>query len=174
MEQSQIICRNYLLQLEENNRYLQFLQDEFGILYTFANGILTIVDANKTLLKAMPLTLVGVNGFIDKYQEYRFLNVDLDSTLSLIEAAQNAYAAHYFDHLERSVLLKDVRAGTQAIPNLFSFSDALNAVNKIEYQCTRGQIRNLLNRAINNSPTNLMVDSVSGAIVFKTAVAITP
>ena len=83
--QSQIICRNYLLQLEENNRYLQFLQDEFGILYTFANGILTIVDANKTLLKAMPLTLVGVNGFIDKYQEYRFLNVDLDSTLSLIE-----------------------------------------------------------------------------------------
>ena len=166
---SQIICRNYLLQLEENNRYLQFLQDEFGVLYTLASGILAIADVNKTLLKVLPLTRTGVDGFIDKYQEYRFLNVDVDATLSLVEAAQNNYAKHYFDQLESSVLLVDVRAGTKSIPSLFSFAEAIDAVNRIEYQCTRGQIRNLLNRAVNNSPTNLFIDPVSGAIGFKSA-----
>lgn len=169
LKASQIICRNYLLQLDENNRYLQFLQDEFGILYTLANGILMVVDANKTLLKVLPLTKDGVNGFIDKYQEYRFMNVDIDATLSLVEASQNAYAKHYFGLLDKSVLPREVRTGKKSVVDLFSFAEAIDAVNKIEYQCTRAQIRNLLNRAVNNSPTNLTVDPESGAIVFRSA-----
>src|SRR5262249_24451465 len=35
---SQMICRNYLLGLEEGNQYLEFLRREFGVAYTLATG----------------------------------------------------------------------------------------------------------------------------------------
>jgi hypothetical protein len=51
----------------------------------------------------------------------------------------------------------------------FTFSEALNAVNVFEYQCTREGIRALVNRAVNNSPTNIEIDKGSASIVFRSA-----
>jgi hypothetical protein len=157
---SQLICRNYLLGLDEQNQYLEFLQKEFGVAFTLATGILQAANANKTLLNAFAISRSAVDGGIDVYQEYRFLNVDREAARSVVEAAQNKYAQYFIDLAEKT--------GGQGIGG-YTLSDALNAVSVIEYQCTREGIRNLLNRAVNNTPTNLEIDAATGTVMFKSS-----
>jgi len=51
----------------------------------------------------------------------------------------------------------------------YTFADALNAVSVVEYQCTREGIRNLLNRSINNTPSNMEVDIATGTVIFNSS-----
>jgi len=158
---SQIVCRNYLLGLEERNQYLEFLQREFGVIYALASGILAAVNANGTLANAFLISRTGVDEGINAYQEYRFLNIDREAARVVVETAQNKLAEFY---------LRKVNDASNDIVGGYTFSDALNAVSVIEYQCTRSGIRALLNRSITNTPTNLAVDEVTGTIFFKSSV----
>jgi hypothetical protein len=160
---SQMICRNYLLNLEERNQYLEFLQREIGVAAALSTGILALVNANATLSQAFLIGRTGVDGAIDAYQEFRFLNVDREAARALVEAAQNKLAEHYFQEVDSA------SPGSNSAVGGYTFSDALNAVNMIEYQCTRMGIRQLLNRSINNSPTNMGVDQETGQVFFRSA-----
>lgn len=160
---SQSICRNYLLGLEERNAYLEFLQKEFGIASTLASGILLLVNANNTLTQGFLLGITGTNAAIDAYQEFRFLNIDREAALILVETAQNRLAEHYMMLVDKADQHSTVTAGG------YTFSDALRAVSIIEYQCTRSGIRSLLTRSIANSPSNLMVDDLTGTFQFLTS-----
>jgi hypothetical protein len=160
---SQLICRNYLLGLEENNRYLEFLRKEFGIAATLASGILELTHANRTLLSTALITRSFVDSTILAYEEYRFLSIDRESARSLVEAAQNKYAEYYLAQVDNAT------PGSNSTTGGYTFSDAINAVSTIEYQCTREGIRHLLNRSVNNSPTNIEIDQTTGQVIFKSA-----
>lgn len=158
---AQSICRNYLLSLEERNQYLEFLQKEIGVAAALSTGVLTLVNANDTLAKAFLIGRTGVDGAIDAYQDYRFLSVDREAARTLVETAQNKLAEYYLIQVDAA------SPGSNLMTGGYTFSDALHAVSMIEYQCTRSGIRQLITRSINNSPSNLMVDQLTGTLLFK-------
>ena len=160
---SQSICRAYMLEIEEKNDFLEFLQKEIGVAAALSTAVLALAHANTTLTTSFLIARTGIDGGIDAYQEYRYLKIDRDAARAVVEAAQNQLAQYFLEQVDK----------TTANPNLitggYTFSDALHAVSTIEYQCTRSGIRNLLSRSINNSPSNLIVDQETGNIAFRTA-----
>lgn len=169
---SQLICRNHLTRLDEGNQYLEFLQKELGVASTFASGILALVNANATLTKSFFIAFSGINSGIDAYQEYRYLSIDRDAARLLVETAQNKLAEYYMNQVDFTdnpdAIAKNVVSANNAAGG-YTFSDALNAVSVIEYQCTREGIRYLLNRSINNTPSNMEIDAATGTVMFKSA-----
>jgi len=163
---SQVICRNYLSGLEERNRYIQFLQDQYGVFNNVAGLVLGATSANGALRDAFSIAKVGVDGTLDKYQEYRFLSVDYEETRVLVEAAQNQLADFYYRRVDGEGV---PGVSGPAYQRLFTFSDALNAVSVIESQCTRAGIRRLISKAVYATPTNLDVDPRTGTIIFKSS-----
>jgi hypothetical protein len=160
---SQLICRNYLLRLEENNRYLEFLRNEFGVAYTLATAVLLATNANTTLTNAFAISRNFVDGAVMTYEQYRFLAVDREAARVLVETVQNKFAEHFM------MLVDSASAGSTNTAGGFTFSDAIHAVSIIEYQCTREGIKALLDRSVNNTPTNINVDGKTGTIIFDSA-----
>ena len=158
---SQAVCRSYLLNLEERNEYLEFLQKEIGVAAAVSTAVLALVNANSTISQAFLIARTGVDGGIDAFQEYRFLNIDREAARVLVEAAQNALAQHYLKQVDAA------SPNSNLVTGGYTFSDALHAVSMIEYQCTRSGIRSLLTRSINNTPSNLAVDEKTGTFVFR-------
>jgi hypothetical protein len=169
---SQLICRNHLTRLDEGNQYLDFLKRELGVGSTFASGVLALVNANATLTKSFLIAVTGVNDGLDAFQEYRFLTIDRDAARVLVETAQNKLAEHFLNQVDDTddpARLADKSISRNSTVGGYTFSDALNAVSVIEYQCTREGIRYLLNRSINNTPSNMGIDDVTGQIMFNSA-----
>jgi hypothetical protein len=169
---SQLICRNHLTRLDEGNQYVEFLKRELGVGAAFASGVLAVVNANATLTKSFLIAVTGVNDGLEAFQEYRFLTIDRDSARVLVETAQNKLAAYYLDQVDdtdNAELIKQKLMPRNNSTGGYTYSDALNAVSVIEYQCTREGIRFLLNRSINNSPANMDIDAVTGTVMFKSA-----
>lgn len=162
---SQLICRNHILDMQERNKYLEFLQTEFGVGYTFATGVLSLVNANGTILKSVLMSRTAADESVNAYRNFRYLSVDDESARLLVESAQNKYAKYFLDKVDKSELPVTID-GKPTVVSRFTFSEALNAVSTIEYQCTREGIRHLLNRAVTNTPTNLEVDPDTGTIIF--------
>lgn len=160
---SQLICRNYLTRLDESNAYLQFIKDEFGVAAGLASSALVLAGANATLKDSFLLVRGSVDQAFSAYEEFRFLNIDRQAARQMVEAAQAKLAEHYFKRAEEASLNDNSAAGG------YTFSDAIDAVSVIEYQCTREGIRFLLNRSISNTPTNMAVDPSTGTIVFKSS-----
>lgn len=161
---AQIICRNYLSGLEERNRYIQFLQDQYGVFNNVAGLVLGATNANGALRDAFTFAKIGVDGALDKYQEYRFLNVDYEEARILVETAQDQLADYYYRKADG--VTPAPANGRTVYARLMTFSDALNAVSVIEAQCTRAGIRRLISKAVYATPTNMTVDPFTGAIVY--------
>jgi hypothetical protein len=100
------------------------------------------------------------------------LTIERDTARILVETAQNKLAEFYLkqvDYTDDTVAIEKNLVTKFNTAGGYSFSDALNAVSVIEYQCTREGIRYLLNRSVNNSPSNLEIDAATGTVMFKTA-----
>lgn len=162
---AQLVCRNYLLELDERNQYLEFLKREFAVAYGLAGGILAATHANSTLSNAFMIGNAAILQATDAYRDYRFLSIDRESARVLVETAQAKYAEHFMKQVDSATPESTSAAGG------YTFSDALNAVSTIEYQCTREGMRALLNRSINNTPSNLEIDVNTGSVMFLSAVA---
>jgi len=158
---SQAVCRNYLLNLEERSEYLEFLKKEIGVAAALSTAVLALVNANATLSQSFLIARTGIDGGIDAYEEYRFLNIDREAARAVVEAAQNALAQHFLKQVDSG------SADSNLVTGGYTFSDALHAVSMIEYQCTRSGIRSLLTRSINNTPSNLAVDEATGTLIFR-------
>jgi hypothetical protein len=152
---SQMICRNYMLGLDEANRYIEFLQTEFNIGAGLANAFFILSHANITAMSILHGATVGTNLATDAYQEYRFLAIDRDVALELIDNAQSAIAKKFFDKISGA-----------------SFADAIQAVSSIEYQCTRSGIRNLLNKAAKAKSVELKDNTEGGTSQPKAKAAV--
>ena len=140
---AQLICRNYMIGLEERNAYLEFLQKEFNIGAGLANASLIAAGANVTLRAIGIATQTVGNSTIDAYQTYRFLDIDRDAARSLVESAQNLIAQHFLS----LPLGRPPGGSADFFPVNSGFSHAVHAVSLIEYQCTRSGIRGLLSKA---------------------------
>jgi hypothetical protein len=172
---SQLICRNHLIRLDEGNQYFEFLKQEIGVASTFASGVLALVNANGTLTKSFLIAITGVNSGLTAYEDYQFLSIDRDAARTLVETAQNKYAEYFLnqvDFADDPTAISKKLTTTNSTAGGYTFSDALNAVSVIEYQCTREGIRYLLNRSINNTPSNMEIDAVTGNVMFKSATTI--
>jgi hypothetical protein len=173
---AQIVCRNYLIGLEERNAYLEFLQREFNFGASLANASLIAAGANVTLRAIGIATQLAGNEAVDAYQSYRFLDIDRDAARTLVEAAQNLYAQ---DFIGRVAALKTLpgpkkpnilfEVASPATPQFVLFSDAIQALNTIEYQCTRSGIRGLLSKAAHGASkaTKMSIDPTTNALVFE-------
>ena len=161
---SQSLCRTYMLEIEEKNDFLEFLQREIGVAYALSTAVLALAHANTTLTTSFMIARTGIDGGIDAFQEYRYLKIDRDAARAVVEAAQNQLAQYFLEQVDKTA------ENQNRVTGGYTFSDALHAVSTIEYQCTRSGIRNLLSRSINNSPSNLIVDQETGNITFRTAV----
>jgi hypothetical protein len=148
---SQLICRNYMIGLDEANRYLEFLQTEFNIGAGLASAFFILSKANVTAMSILHGATVGTNLGTDAYQEYRFLAIDRDVAVALIDTAQNRIA-------------QDFMAGAASA----TFSDAVQILSSIEYQCTRSGIRNLITNAAKEKTDNLAGDSTNAKKVKTT------
>ena len=169
---AQLICRNHLTRLDEGNQYLEFLKTELGVGSTFASGILALVNANATLSKSFLIAVTGVNDGLTAYESYQFLTIDRDAARILVETAQNKLAEYYLnlvDDTDVATKIADKTVVRNGAAGGYTYSDALNAVSVIEYQCTREGIRYLLNRSINNTPSNMAIDASTGVISFTSA-----
>jgi hypothetical protein len=164
---SQLICRNYLLRLEENNRYLEFLRSELGVAYSLATSVLLATHANNTLTNAFAISHNFADNALTAYEEYRFLTIDREAARVLVETVQAKYAEYFMKHVQLATADSTDTAGG------FTFSDAIHAVGIIEYQCTREGINALLTRSVNNTPTNVNIDMDTGTIMFDSAKNVT-
>jgi hypothetical protein len=154
---SQIICRNYLTYQYDKNQYLEFLRKELGYAANLASLSMSLANANDALLKAA----ANINGVVDNgfnaYIEY--LAIDTDTARSVVEAAQNTYGRQFLLDIQSAASGKRLKEGV-----IFSFPEAINAVHTIETQCTKGVIKQLVNRAAVNS-ADMSINDL-GILVF--------
>jgi hypothetical protein len=160
---AQIVCRNYLLDLDERNQYFEFLQKELGISFGLSSTILALASANGTLRSALAISQTAVNDGINAYQDYRFLPiVDREAARELVEAAQNQYAMDFLKNIGGSTN-GNIVPSPNIVPagdsSYFLFSDAIHVMNTIEYQCTRSGVRNLVAIALRGATPKLKVDN---------------
>jgi hypothetical protein len=146
---AQLVCRNYLVGLEERNEYLEFLQREFNIGATLANASLIAAGANVTLRAIGIATQWVGNEAIDSYQEFRYLKIiDRDVLRALVESAQNEIAQGFLTLMEKNKLPSSPGGDFLPPPSGFAgFSEAVQIVALMEHQCTRSGIRGLLNKS---------------------------
>jgi hypothetical protein len=129
---SQMICRNYLSGLRDRNEYFEFLQKEFNTGASLVQVLMPLTSVSEKTKDVFTQALNSTNLGIDAYQGFKFMTPDIETVLPLVEAAQVAMRDYY---------LSD--AGAPA-----TFAGALNAVSKIEYQCSRSGIRAILNKTL--------------------------
>jgi hypothetical protein len=142
---SQILCRNYLSGLRDRNEYFEFLQQEFKIASNLTGVLLTLTYAAEKSKDIFTQVTGSANLGVDAYQTFRFLAPEIETILPLVEAAQ--------------VAMRDYYTVGKGIPA--TFAGALNAVSKIEYQCSRSGIRNILTKTlVQSQPKYTVVDGV--------------
>lgn len=129
---SQIVCRNYLSGLRDRNEHFEYLQKQLKVA-TNLTGVLMALTNTAGQTKDIYNAVVGSTELgMDAYQGFRFLNPDIETVLPLVQGAQ--------------VAMRDYFLSKDGVPA--TFAGALNAVSKIEYQCTRSGIRAILTKTL--------------------------
>lgn len=179
---SMVICRNYLSGLRERNEHFEFLQKEFNIAGGLATLTLALTGANATLLSSIAGAKDSINQGLDAYQEFRYLSVDVETVIPVVESAQIALRDHFLG--KTAAVLEPAKATSKAtsavkganvefaitttatvkatgmpanLPN--SFAGAVYAVNKIDYACTRSGVRSIINKSLIQSVPKFTVDN---------------
>jgi hypothetical protein len=149
---SQILCRNFLSGLRDRNEYFEFLQRELEVATNLTGTLLTLTNTSEKAKDIFTRVVGAANIGIDSYQTFRFLAPEIETVLPMIEAAQ--------------VAMRDYYVGPDGAPA--TFAGALNAVSRIEYQCSRSGIRALLNKTLVQSKPKYEV--VNGILYANPAV----
>ncbi len=140
---SAILCRNYLSGLRDRNEYFEFLQKELGLAGGLADIAMQLSHANGTIRTSVTEGLLAINQGVTAYESFRFLSPDIETVLPIVETAQIALRNYYLSNPPTT------------------FSGAMNAVSRIEYQCTRSGVRGLLNKTlIQSSPQFTVKDGI--------------
>ena len=129
---SRILCRNYLSGLRDRNEYFEFLQSQLRVVGTLVDLTMTLTEPNNTIRSSVETGTKAVHGFIDNYQQFRFLTPDIETVLPVVESAQVTIHEHFVK--------------TANLPQ--TFAGAIDAVSRIEYQCTRSGVRALVNKTL--------------------------
>lgn len=156
---SQLICRNYLSGLRDRNEYFEFLQQEFKVATNLTSMLLVLTKTAETSKDIFTQVTGSANLGADAYQSFRFLAPEIETVLPLVEAAQVAMRDYYVEGKGKPA----------------TFAGALNAVSKIEYQCSRSGIRAILTKTlVQSQPQYTVVDGVLYAHKAKDTPPTTP
>jgi len=93
---------------------------------------MTLTDPNNTIRSSVETGTKAVHSAIDNYQQFRFLTPDIETVLPVVESAQVKIHEHF--------------AKNGNVPK--TFAGAIDAVSRIEYQCTRSGVRALINKTL--------------------------
>lgn len=167
---SMAVCRNYLAGLRERNDYFEFLQKEFNIAGGIATLTLGLASANPTLITAISGVKDAINQGLDVYQEFRYLSVEVETIIPVVEAAQLALKDYFLKKptLEAKAVSKSVKSTQTSgkltfdfdivttttvtakgiTPAVRTFAGAVYAVNKIDYACTRSGVKSIINKSL--------------------------
>lgn len=142
---SQIVCRNYLSGLRDRNEYFEFLQQELKVVTNLTGMLLTLTGVAEQSKDIFTQVVGAGNVGADAYQSFKFLAPEIETILPLVEAAQGAMRDYFVEGKGRPA----------------TFAGALNAVSKIEYQCSRSGIRAILTKTlVQSKPQYSVVDGV--------------
>ena len=142
---SQIVCRNYLSGLRDRNEYFEFLQQELKVVTNLTGMLLTLTNTAEQSKDIFTQVVGASNLGADAYQSFKFLAPEIETILPLVEAAQGAMRDYFVEGKGRPA----------------TFAGALNAVSKIEYQCSRSGIRAILTKTlVQSKPQYSVVDGV--------------
>jgi hypothetical protein len=150
---SRMMCRNYLGGLSERNDLFEFLKKQFNITGGLAHLGLEVAKASSRSIAFAGAAQSFITATIDNFAEFSFLTPDQATMQDLVEKAQNALSRYYLE------------GGGQ--PK--SFSEAINAVHNIEYQCTRSGLRHLIARSL--AGTTIEANPKTGVLDFSGEVA---
>jgi hypothetical protein len=120
--------------------------------------LLTLTNVAEQSKDIFTQVIGATNLGADAYQSFKFLAPEIETVLPLVEAAQVAMRDYF------------VGEGRPA-----TFAGALNAVSKIEYQCSRSGIRSILTKTlVQSKPQYTVIGGVLYAHEAENTVPKTP
>lgn len=153
LDAAQLICSNYMSGLYDRNSYFEFLQRELSVGYGVVALVLRLTNANATLKD----TFAGGEPLLDQglnvYKDWRYLKINDENMRPLVLTAMQTKARYFLGVLNARSM---------------TFGAAVNAVNEIEYLCTRAGLSYLINHGLSKSAENITFDPNTGALIFAT------
>ena len=151
-EAAQLICTQFMMGIFDRGQYFQFVRSELNAGVSLTQAIFQLAKANGTLKDSFNAVYPIVNTGLDNFQNFRYSTVNDETLRPLILQAMRAKETYY------------VGNGTSGSANLpTTFPGAVNAVNEVEYLCTRQGIAYLLNHGV--AQTTITTDP-NGVLVF--------
>jgi hypothetical protein len=150
---AQLLCTQFMLGLYDKSRYFQFIRTELNQGVNLTNAIFLLANANSTLKDTVANVFPIVNSGLDAYQAFRYQIVNDETIRGLVLQAMQVKRDYYLGNPATSVAAH--------LPT--TFGGAVNAINEIEFLCTRQGIAFLLNHGV--AATSVTTDP-KGAIVF--------
>jgi hypothetical protein len=144
---SQLLCRNYLAGLSEKNSAFSAIKKELNIAGGLAQLTMAAAKASARSIAYFGAVEAFVNASLENFGEFEYLTPDQSALQDMVFKAQNALGEYY--------------SGVK-VP--VTIVEAINAVHRIESQCTRAGLRHLINQALTKS--DVQADPVTGALLI--------
>jgi hypothetical protein len=129
---SQLLCRNYLAGLSDKNSAFTAIKKEFNIAGGLAQLTMAAAKASARSIAYFGAVESFINASLENFGEFEYLTPDQSTLQDLVFKAQTALGAYY--------------ATTGTAPE--TLVGAIDAVHRIDSQCTRPGLRHLINRSL--------------------------
>lgn len=157
---SQLLCRNYLAGLSDKNSAFTAIKKEFNIAGGLAQLTMAAAKASARSIAYFGAVESFINASLENFGEFEYLTPDQSTLQDLVFKAQTALGAYY--------------TTTATAPE--TLVGAIDAVHRIDSQCTRPGLRHLINRSLagvqvkaDPGDGTLMVSGTDKLGVFDTA-----
>jgi hypothetical protein len=150
---SVLICRNFLLGNYEKNAYINWLKNTYSGVVNLTGIMLAFLDPNKTIFKGMSLAAGSgaqveslINSGFDEYSSNRFLKIEHHRAALIVEKAQRAWLEEFINDAKgKEISANNINALNDVGSEKAYFAWAVSAVHRIEYQCTRPGLDEVVN-----------------------------
>lgn len=147
-----------MMGLYDRSQYFQFIRSELNTGESLTQAVFQLANANGTLKDTFSAVYPAVNNGLDTFSSFRYSTVNDETVRPLVLQAMMVKTVYY---------VGDPSANPAAAAHLpMTFAGAVNAVNEIEYLCTRQGISYLLNHGV--AQTTISADA-NGTLVFNPA-----
>jgi hypothetical protein len=129
---SQLLCRNYLAGLSDKNSAFTAIKKEFNIAGGLAQLTMAAAKASARSIAYFGAVEAFINASLENFGEFEYLTPDQSTLQDLVFKAQTALGTYY----------------TATLTTPETLVGAIDAVHRIDSQCTRAGLRHLINRSL--------------------------
>jgi hypothetical protein len=129
---SQLLCRNYLSGLSDKNSAFTAIKKEFNIAGGLAQLTMAAAKASARSIAYFGAVEAFINASLENFGEFEYLTPDQSTLQDLVFKAQTALGTYY----------------TATVTTPETLVGAIDAVHRIDSQCTRPGLRHLINRSL--------------------------